>query len=567
MFWKAKNFLLVLTSLFSFFLALITTRKETACKAKGIMLTSATVFIFILSICLAEGSKSCPSACNCEENGKEVDCSGKNLTQIPELRAANITNLDLSFNNISAAVPPNSSVWGSQLKFLYLNHNHIKDVVKSDFQSLPKLMHVYLDYNLITVIDPHAFEGNTKLTKLTLNGNELAVTQNTPFPIVPSLGWIELANCSISHMPINFFRTMTHLEFIRLSNNKIEQLDHEMFAHLRKLRYLHLEGNQIKQIHPDIFQNNHKLQRVYLSSNPLANSKPSHLLRSSSLISLDISFCNITEIPKHFFSKLHSLESLNLSGNRLKSFNMRAVPQNLEVLDISRNSLKSVTVTSAMIRLLGSLKHLDLTNNNFTCECRLLPISKWCEKLRNENGGASSCQKFCPNRCGEPEQPNGGKTENVSVPTRTNIISEETSMEPKTNDSQEYGDVETIEVPGVDANDTHGDLRVNDERGSVGSGKMWNIIVYSSIGVLGGLCLIGAIALMSDLIIGCTKSRNRETSRSPSKNSFRNVRLELMDPIDDRQETTPLSSRCAFDFVSQPPNVHRSTKPGQLRPS
>lgn len=488
-----------------------------------------------------------------------MDCSGKELTEIPELRFQHITSLDLGFNNISVAVQPNSSVWGSRLNFLYLNNNHIKDVVKSDFQSLPKLIHVYLDYNLITVIDLHAFEGNTKLLKLTLNGNKLAVAQNTPFLIVPSLGWIELANCSISDMPVNFFENMKDLEFIRLSNNKIEKLDHDLFAQLRKLRHLHLEGNRIKQIDPDIFKTNHNLKQLYLRSNPLANSNTSHLLRSSSLISLDISFCNITEIPDHFFSKLHNLMSLNLSGNSLKSFNMRAVPKTLEVLDISRNSLRSVTVTPAMIRLLGSLKHLDLTNNNFTCECRSLVMCRWCENLRNQNGDASFCEEFCPNSC--------GKTVIGNVHVRSNIISEETTMEPKTSDSQENSEVESIPVPGVEVNDTLGKLRVNDQREIGGSSKTWSIIVYSAIGVLGGLCLIGAIALMTDLILGCSKSRKKEASRSPSRNTFGNVRLELMDPPDDRQEMTPLSHHRGFDFVSQPTNVHRNPQTGQLHHS
>jgi len=501
------------------------------------MLTRATVFIFILSICLTEGSKFCPSACTCTEEGKEVDCSGKELTEIPELLLTHITTLDLSFNNISVAVPPNSSVWGRQLKFLYLNNNHIKDV-KSDFQSLPNLMEVYLDYNLITVIDPHVFERNTKLSKLTLNGNKLTMTQTASFLNATSLDWIELANCSISDMPNNFFGSMTNLEFIRLSNNQIERLDRELFVHLRKLRTLHLEGNLIKQIDPDIFKTNHKLLRLYLHSNPLANFNTSRFLNSSSLISLDIGFCNITEIPDHFFSKLHNLVSLNLSGNRLKSFNMTAVPKNLEVLDISRNSLSYVYVTSTTIRLLGSLKHLDLTNNNFTCTCRLLVMWKWCEKLRNGNGCASACEEFCPSLCGEPEQPNGRKTE--------------------------HGDVETIDVPGVDANDTLGRLRDNNERENGSSGKMVSIITYSIIGVIGGLCLIGAIALTTDLILGYSKSRNKEASRPPSRNSFRNVRLELMDPNDDRQEMTPLSRHHGFDFVSQPTNVHRNPHPGQL---
>jgi len=529
-------------------------------------LTRATVFIVILSVCLTKGSESCPSACECTESGKEVDCSGKDLTEFPELGVQNITGLDLSFNNISVALPPNSSVWGSRLNFLYLNNNHIKDV-KSDFQSMPKLLHVYLDYNLITVIDPHAFEGNTKLSKLTLNGNELVVSQTTPFLTVPHLGWIELANCSISDMPINFFDGMKNLEFIRLSGNKIEKLNHELFARLGRLRHVHLEGNQIKQIHPDIFKTNHKLQRLDLNSNPLSDSNVSQLLHSPSLISLDISFCNITKIPNHFVSKLHNLLSLNLSGNHLKSFNMRAVPQNLEVLDISQNSLRSVTVTSVMIRLLSSIKHLDLRNNDFTCDCRLSVMWKWCQNLRNENGGASSCEEYCPNHCGEPEQPNGGETVIGNVHARRNTVPEGSSTESKTDDNQENSDVEIFEGSGVNANDTRGNLRVDDKLQSGGSDNTWSIIVYSVIGFLGVLCLIGVIALMTDLMLGCSKSRKKAASGSSSKNNFGNVKLELMDPIDDRQETTPLSHHRGFDFVSQQANVHRNPQPGQLHHS
>jgi Leucine-rich repeat (LRR) protein len=501
-----------------------------------------------------------------------VDCSGKELQEIPEIHISEITTLNFGFNNISVVVPPNSSVWGSLLNFLYLNNNHIKDVVKSYFQWLPNLMHVHLDHNLITVIDPHAFEGNTKLWKLTLNGNYLAITKGTESLIVPSLGWIELGNCGISHMPINFFKNMSNLIFIRLSNNKIEQLDRELFSSLKKLRHLHLEGNQIKEIDPVIFKTNHKLQWLYLSNNPLGDFNGRYFLHSSSLISLDISSCNITEIPKKFFSNLHNLVSLNLNDNRLQSFNLRAVPQTLEVLDISGNSLTSVAVTTEIKWFLDSLKHLDLRNNSFTCECRSLSLWKWCEKLRTQNGGASSCEEFCPKPCGEQEQPDGEKIAIGNVHARNNfILSDETSMEPETSDSQEYSDVETVEDPSVvsrgDANDTLGKLRVNEEYASEGSVKMWSIILYACIGVFAGLCLIGAIALVTDTVLGCRKSRVKEASRSPSRNSLRNVRLELMDPNQDGQETTPLSLHRGFDFVSQPTSVHNNPQPGHLRRS
>jgi len=533
------------------------------------MLTKATVIIFILSICLSEGSTPCPSPCTCTDSGREVDCSGKGLSETPELHDSVIV-LDLSSNNISVAMPPFSSDWASNLKFLYLSNNRIKDI-KYDFQGLLDLTQVYLDYNLITVIDKRAFEGNTELRKLTLNGNQLDLSETTDFLVVPSLGAIELDNCSISYLPISFFQSMTDLFLIRLSNNKIEQLDRQLFLNLKKLRYLHLEGNQIKRIVPDIFKTSSKLQWLDLSSNPLDIFNGSYFLYSPSLLSLDISFCNITTIPNKFFSNLHDLLYLNLRGNRLTSFYLRSVPQNLESLNISGNSLTHINAAADTIGRLDSLKYLDLTNNSFTCECRTLALWRWCAKLRTGKGGASSCEEFCPRPCGEQEHPVGGKTAPENVHTRINTNPEETDKENETSGDQQYNDVETVTGPdvisGAEANDTYGKMRANSMSEFGGSGKTWSIITYSIVGVLGGLCLIGVIALVTDGILGWRKARAKKGSRASSRNSLQNVRLELMGTNEDRQETTPLSVQHRFDYVSQPTSVHRNAPHGRSRRS
>ena len=547
------------------------TLQQPASKTKNKMLARATVLIFIFSICLTEGSNRCPPECTCTNSGREVDCSGKDLNTIPILPVSDVMTLNVSFSNISVAVPSDSDDWERQLKFFYLNNNYIKDVTKFDFQSFPELMHVYLDHNLIADVDPHAFEENTKLWKLVLNGNKLTVPKHTEFLVVSSLGWIELKNCSISDLAVNFFKDMPNLAFIGLSYNQIEKLDLELFSHLRKLRYLHLEGNKIKEIHPDIFKTNHVLEWLYLRGNPLNPLNASHLLHAASLLSLDISYCNITKIPNKFFSNLHNLLSLKLNGNLLAFFSMKSVPQSLEVLDISGNSMTAIDVTEETIRRLTNLKHFALTNNSFACECRLSHLWTWCAVLRNGLGGASSCDEMCPDleleTCGK-----AGRTAMGHNHVRMNTVAGENDVDPAKSEDQENGDVETLTGPGVvsgkDANNTSGNLKINDEDfpailGSTaddeGSERLWSIITYSFIAVFGGLCLIGAIALVTDTFLGCRKPRTRVPATS-AKSTSRNIRLELTDPNEDMQEMTPLSHHRGLDFVSQPTNAHTKSQ-------
>jgi hypothetical protein len=73
------------------------------------------------------------------------------------------------------------------------------------------------------------------------------------------------------------------------------------------------------------------------------------------------------------------------------------------------------------------------------------------------------------------------------------------------------------------------------------------------------------IALLTDTFLNCRKSPDKKATQSASSKSFRNVRLELMDANEDKQEMTPLSVHHGFDFVSQPTNTQRNTQPRQLR--
>jgi hypothetical protein len=534
------------------------------------MVTSSAFVIFLFAISMTRGSNHCPELCKCTEDGKEVQCCGKQLELLPELQGTNITTLDFSFNNISLIRPHDFNVTRRQLKVIYLNYNRIKSFENSVFSKLPELMHLSLGHNLITHIDPRIFHKNRNLWKLILNGNPLAPLEDTGIVNVPSLGWIELENCNISHLPGNVFRNVTKLVFVRLSNNQIQHLDLQLFSHLKQLRYLHLEGNQIKEIHPEVFKSNHKLEWLYLRHNPLNQLSGHNSLHVPSLILLDVSFCNISQIKHNPFSNLHNLMNLKLNNNILKSFNMKHIPKNLRVLDISGNSMETLNTTKDTIAHMTNIEHLDLTNNKFTCDCHLYDLWEFCSTLREKSGGMSSCDEFCPGS--ELETCKGQhykvhqleNTENVTArePRKhhEDIDTTEADIGTTEADIDKDYDKSTIEDDEVDVfGSVHNNSRDdNNKTGKykvievIGSSEMGNILLYAIIGTLAGLCLIGATVLGADLFFG----RRRKSKTISAISKLRLARMKETNIDEEKWETVPLSQQRGFDFLHMPTSAN-----------
>lgn len=531
------------------------------------MLTNTALVFFLISICMTRGSNYCPGICTCMAAGKELQCSGLHLELIPELQGTEINTLDISFNNISLIFPDDFNTTGRQLKYFYLNNNVIKDVDQSVFSKLPSLMHINLGYNLITRVDPNTFEDNNRLWKVILNGNALTLPEDSEILNLPSLGWIELENCNISHLPANVFQNVTKIVFIRLSNNRIEYLNLTLFSGLKQLRYLHLEGNQIKEIHPELFKSNHKLEWLYLNHNPLHESSAHHFLNAPSLILLDISFCNISHTRSSSFSNLHNLISLKLNNNILKSFNMTHIPKNLRVLDISGNSIKTIHITNDTIRYMADIKHMDLTDNEFICDCRLYDLWQLCANLRKGFGDVTSCGEFCPDssfgtckgrhhQMHETRSISGNLTENEGRESHeyTNTRNGEIDEDYDRRSNEQNIEVDIFDGGhnhSKDGNETSGKYRVNEE--SAWS-EVGNIVLYTCIGTFAGFSLVGTTVLVAEVVFGGKKRRGKASANS----RLRLVRMRKLETSEDRQEIAPLSQQHGFDFVHVPTNKTRT---------
>lgn len=386
------------------------------------------------------------------------------------------------------------------------------------------------------------------------------------------------------------FKYLPNLVLIKLSKNNIQKLDSKLFSHLKNLRYLHMERNKILTIDHNTFKSNNKLEWLYLGRNQLNNCSGKHFLDAPSLILLDLSFCNISQIPHKYFSNLHNLRNLRLNNNSLKTFSAMHLPSSLEILDLSRNSLTVVNVTDKVTQRMTNMEHLDLTENGFVCDCTLRELWLWCVKLSTKSGTMCGSNYFCPviefmNCKPQNSKPSGEGTSPKLNTTRSRTFLINYSTEDTDNDDglNASGDIEN-EVEYIydqnsdkqeDEYDEMKQFKMGDDASSVlgsdiqgdGLEGMWSIALYSCIAFLVGLCLIGALVLGVEVFCGLKKGRNAKTSISETS-TLRQVRLQLMDRNEERQETRPLSHHQGFDFVSLPTtHVNTIIKHGKQRRS
>ncbi|KAL5273457.1 Tl.2 family protein [Megaselia abdita] len=149
------------------------------------------------------------------------------------------------------------------------------------------------------------------------------------------------------HIDTKFFINNSNLETLTLSFFSIKNdftdnfLEDGSLDSLRKLSYVvYIFGKQ-KHISKNLFKNNGQLKYLELYSNEIDTIDQEAL--PSSLESLDISKNNIKDIHG-IFTNLVSLEKLLLFNNKIETIKEDTFKslQNLKVLDISHNKIKSL---------------------------------------------------------------------------------------------------------------------------------------------------------------------------------------------------------------------------------
>ncbi|XP_047461755.1 leucine-rich repeat and immunoglobulin-like domain-containing nogo receptor-interacting protein 1 [Mugil cephalus] len=367
------------------------------------------LYLFVAGVALtSETLRLCPPSCRCNTVQLEVNCSGGQLTAVPD------------------GLP-------QEAKLLNLTHNTIKNLVHRQFHTLTKLLNLDLSDNLLVLIEVEAFFGLQSLISLRLSRNHLKVIPVGAFAGLTSLQFLDISGNEILVFLDFTFNELAALQFIKAVDNDFVFISHQTFTGLNSLQEMHLGGCNLTSVPTEAlaqlkvlrslrfhrlglttlpnyaFRHQVHLKELVISHCPWLETLSGNSLFGLNLTALTIKHCNLSGVP---YIPLHHLVYLiyldlsfnpityihgNLLGDLLRLQDFHLVGGSLlrietgaftglahfKLLNVSRNLL--TTLEAGAFHSVDALKTLGLDNNPLACDCRLLWVVR--RRLNVDFGG------------------------------------------------------------------------------------------------------------------------------------------------------------------------------------
>ncbi|XP_072104433.1 toll-like receptor 5b isoform X1 [Mobula birostris] len=290
------------------------------------------------------------------------------------------------------------------LKILSLTHNRINPIQKNAFFGLEELLRLNLSYNLLSEIYSWTFEGLWNVSYIDLRHNHIGAIQFGSFNGLTQLVTLDLRENSLSSLPAS--HPLPGLQYLLLGYNRLEtvyglgNVDSSTFLDLSNNAFVNLQVFYEIMEHPTVTHlllRNNRISRCTIApTNTIPKSNHlRHLDLSgnflqlmwaagecwnvfhnlSNLTELLLQGNYLAELPQGVFSGLVSLKRLNLSLNSLTQLSHDLFPSNLEILDLSSNRLISPDPAT-----FSFVRHLDLRNNQYICDCSLNRFILWLKR-------------------------------------------------------------------------------------------------------------------------------------------------------------------------------------------
>lgn len=311
------------------------------------------------------------------DNLEQLSLNDNNILLIPASalgRLPKLVYLDISYNRISALSRDILQSTTSELVYLNLARNVIREIPDGTFQDLEQLKSLNLNGNLLTKVNGHTFLGlEESLEYLHLGQNKIR-SLSGPSLALAKLVYLDLSENSFSELPWTQFTQVPNLRHLNLSHNLyLESLDNIFFHNFPLLKTLDVSNCGIVNIHPELFSQSIDLMQLILSGNFIEGITENSFKNLKNLTYLDLSDNNIINMKLGALGNSPHLKTLLLNKNRLNAFkgeyfrsgrNDYKDSTNLEFLNIANNDISYLFPSSFKIH--KRLKTIIAHDNKFT---------------------------------------------------------------------------------------------------------------------------------------------------------------------------------------------------------
>uniref|UniRef100_A0A3Q3A8G0 Chondroadherin-like b n=1 Tax=Kryptolebias marmoratus TaxID=37003 RepID=A0A3Q3A8G0_KRYMA len=295
----------------------------------------------------------CPANCVCEKETYHSSCENRGHTKVPQGFAPDTSLLDLRGNHFHY-IPSNSFPGVAQVVSLHLQRCKIVEVEGRAFRGMKGLVYLYLSENELTSLNPDAFIGIPQLTYLHLEKNHFVNFPKGSFKLVPSLLTLHLENNAITMLEPGILTGSEGLRALYLTGNAIEHMSPRSLDQARDLETFHVGGNKLKEVPTEALSRAGNIKDLRLSGN------------------------SIRWVGPNAFKPLErSLKELYLNTMGLEKNSLAGVGPGLRSLFLEGNLLEEVPD----FHLLTTLEVINLADNPLMCDCPLLPLRMWIEKV------------------------------------------------------------------------------------------------------------------------------------------------------------------------------------------
>lgn len=255
---------------------------------------------------------------------------------------------------------------------LRINNCKLRNVTLPDkdadnLENIERIVELNYRKNQIESLPNLYFHYFTNLAKLDISYNAFKEITSSTFEYAVGLKMLYLESNSISNVDPDAFKNIVNLTSIVLSNNKMKVIPAALFKNNKKLQVIDLNDNDLEFLPVDLFQGLDHLEFLRLDNNPLRTQTFSpQLLALPALVHLNLSSTDL-KMNDEMFTKCTNLESLDISRNSLKSIDSHIFRnlKNLIELYINGNDVNEFDYKNEIFKKEGFEFQID--GNNWKC--------------------------------------------------------------------------------------------------------------------------------------------------------------------------------------------------------